>query len=97
MSTTTTPATMPLSQLHEVLLRHVGERARITIVNGVGRECVTAPGVIGMWHEYPTIGAYRSGDRYLGGNIVGGEYDNASRIEIMAANGRYVTLDTDNA
>ncbi len=73
---------MKLDTLHEILLRYVGERARVTIVNGVGRECVTPTGQIGTWREYPTISS----------RLVGGEYNNASRVEILQPNGRYAVV-----
>lgn len=73
---------MNLDELHTMLLDYVGKRARITIVNGVGREATKAPGVIGTWREYPTIN----------GRLVGGEYDNAARVEILGENGRYQVI-----
>jgi hypothetical protein len=70
---------MTLDDLHALLLGHVGQRVRVTTLNGVGREAAHPTGKVGTWREYPTIGGY----------LVGGEYDNPVRVEVLGTNGRY--------
>lgn len=52
----------------------LGGRVRVSYPNGARKS-----GVVGRWREYPTVG----------GCIVGGEYDGAVKVEVLAANGRY--------
>ena len=71
----------------------VGERIRLTSFNGFQRV-----GHVGLWYgipgeEHPTLGAYQSGERWLGGNLMGGEFDGTiTKIEVMQDNGRYVEV-----
>ncbi len=76
---------MSYEEVIALMAPHVGERVRVTWPNGAQRS-----GVVGLWRdEHLTLGAYQSGTRWIGGQLCGGEYDKAVRVEVMADNGRY--------
>ena len=70
----------------------VGERIRLTSFNGFQRV-----GHVGLWHcageDHPTLGAYQSGERWIGGHLMGGEFDGTIvKVEKMQDNGRYAEV-----
>ena len=84
--------TFSYAEVISAVMPLVGKRVRLTSFNGYQRV-----GHVGIWtchgEEHPTLGAYQSGERWLGGHLMGGEYDHTiTKIETMQENGRYAEV-----